>query len=378
MRTNRINHIYLFTFQAAYHESPESFMASIENRFPTGSYECIYLDNIPQKCVLVFCNETSTLYIAFRGSKDLDDWLVNLDVKPCDFLSLGHLSKVHTGFFKRAESWINVIMDKIEELEWEPKRMITTGHSLGAATSSIVHILLVLMSQDEQMKTLEYHNLGFATPLFGNLELKKAILAHPDSRLRNMYHFVNCDDIVPAVSIIEDVYANLTNGVSFWANVAQSKFLRLKFYSLIVAEDQVEELEVKVENLLSEVNERKNIRDPMFQNRGPETYMPIGHYLFMKKKEFEFGQSDLHVFEFEESIEKSEHQWVGQILVKSLEILGDLKVRNLKNEQLKQKILSHHKLSNYFAQVADCLTSGIFDQWKLATDLAAPQQNGDS
>ena len=308
----------------------------------------------------------------------MDDWLVNLDVKPCDFLSLGHLSKVHTGFFKRAESWINVIMDKIEELEWEPKRMITTGHSLGAATSSIVHILLVLMSQDEQMKTLEYHNIGFATPLFGNLELKKAILAHPDSRLRNMYHFVNCDDIVPAVSIIEDVYANLTNGVSFWANVAQSKFLRLKFYSLIVAEDQVEELEVKVENLLSEVNERKNIRDPMFQNRGPETYMPIGHYLFMKKKEFEFGQSDLHVFEFEESIEKSEHQWVGQILVKSLEILGDLKVRRGFNKELTQKILSAHDLGNYFTQVADCLTSGIFDQWKLATDLGAPQQNGDS
>ena len=133
-------------------------------------------------------------------------------------------------------------------------------------------------------------------------------------------------------------------------------------------------MEVKVENLLSEVYKRKNIRDPMFQNRGPKTYMPIGHYLFMKKN----GQSDLHVFEFEESIEKSEHQWVGQILVKSLEILGDLKVRNLKNEQLKQKILSHHKLSNYFAQVADCLTSGIFDQWKLATDLVAPQQNGDS
>ena len=214
--------MYLFTFQAAYHESPESFMASIENRFPTGSYECIYLDNIPQKCVLVFCNETSTLYISFRGSKALDDWLVNLDVKPCDFSSLGPNSKVHTGFFKRAQSWVNLIMDKIEELEWEPKRMITTGHSLGAATSSIVHILLVLNSQSEEMRSLEYHNIAFATPLFGNLDLKKAILAHSDSRLKNMYHFINCDDIVPAVAIIEDVYANLTTGVSIWGLTEQS------------------------------------------------------------------------------------------------------------------------------------------------------------
>ena len=162
---------------------------------------------------------------------------------------------------------------------------------------------------------------------------------------------------------------------------SETKFLRQMFYWLGVIdleEDEVEQLEIKVKNLMSEVNERKNIRDPMFENRGPETYMPIGHYLFMKKKVFEFGQSDLHVFEFEESIEKSEHQWVGQILVKSLEILGDLKVRRGFNKELTQKILSAHDLGNYFTQVADCLTSGIFDQWKLATDLGAPQQNGDS
>ena len=112
MRTNRINHTYLFTFQAAYHESPESYIASIENRFSSRKYKCIFLENAPQKCVLAFCDETSTLYIAFRGSKALDDWLVNLDVEPCNFPNLGPNSKVHTGFFKRAESWVNVIMDK--------------------------------------------------------------------------------------------------------------------------------------------------------------------------------------------------------------------------------------------------------------------------
>ena len=137
-------------------------------------------------------------------------------------------------------------------------------------------------------------------------------------------------------------------------------------------EVQEEQLVAKVENLITEVNKRKVLRDPLLQNRGADTYMPIGNFLFMKKKDS--GKSDLHVFEFE----NSDHQWIGQILVKSLEILGDLKVRNLKNEQLKQKILSAHNLGNYFTQVADCLTSGIFDQWKLATDLGAPQQNGDS
>ena len=154
-------YFYLFTFQAAYHESPESFMASIENRFPTGSYKCIYLDNIPQKCVLVFCNETSTLYIAFRGSKALDDWLVNLDVKSFDFTLKSPAApgnqdlstKVHTGFYNRAKKWKDDQQKQITNKmkEWKPKRIITTGHSLGAATSSMLHILLVAANK---MKSL--------------------------------------------------------------------------------------------------------------------------------------------------------------------------------------------------------------------------------
>ena len=96
-------------------------------------------------------------------------------------------------------------------------------------------------------------------------------------------------------------------------------------------------------------------------------------FMFMKKKDS--GQSDLHVFDFEESIVDSEHQWISQILIKSLENLREVKIRRgLQCDH----ILSAHGLGNYFAQVADCLTSGIFDQWKLATDLGTPQQNGDS
>ena len=374
-----INYIYLSTFQAAYHESPESYLASIENRFPAGKYKCIMLKDIPQKCVLAFCDESSTMYIAFRGSVDLDDWLVNLGVKSFDFTLKSPVApgnqdfstKVHTGFYDRAKKWKDDQQKQITNKmkEWRPKRIITTGHSLGAATSSMLHILLVAANK---MKNLDFYNIGFATPLFGNLELKEAILKHPDPKLKNMYHFVNCDDIVPAVAIIEDVYSNLTTGVSIWANRAKS--LISIFYSLgfiDMAEDQEEQFAAKVENLITEVNKRKVLRDPMLQNRGADTYMPIGNFIFMKKKDS--GKSDLHVFKFE----NSDHQWIGQILVKSLEILGDLKVRNLKNAELAEKILSAHGLGNYFAQVANCLTSGVHDnlmQWKLATDVENSQE----
>ena len=147
------------------------------------------------------------------------------------------------------------------------------------------------------------------------------------------------------------------------------------FYSLgfiDLEEVQEEQLVAKVENLITEVNKRKVLRDPVLQNRGADTYMPIGNFIFMKKKDS--GKSDLHVFEFE----NSDHQWIGQILVKSLEILGDLKVRKFKkNAELAHKILSDHGLNNYFAQVTNCLTSGVHDnlmQWKLATDMENSQE----
>ena len=147
------------------------------------------------------------------------------------------------------------------------------------------------------------------------------------------------------------------------------------FYSLgfiDLEEVQEEQLVAKVENLITEVNKRKVLRDPVLQNRGADTYMPIGNFIFMKKKDS--GKSDLHVFEFE----NSDHQWIGQILVKSLEILGDLKIRKFKkNAELAHKILSDHGLNNYFTQVTNCLTSGVHDnlmQWKLATDLENSQE----
>ena len=303
----------------------------------------------------------------------MDDWLVNLNVKLCDFTlesvansgSQDFSPKVHTGFHERAKKWINddeQIMKKIKE--WKPKIIVTTGHSLGAATSSIAHILLVL-SQDEEMKNVEFQNMAFASPLFGNLDLKKAILSDPDLRLRNMYHFVNCDDIVPAVTIIEETYANLTYAVSTIANNSSwlVGYIPAKYN---INENQKVELRAAIENVLVELEKRKKMIDkPLFENRGTDTYMPIGHFIFMKKQD---SSQSLHVFDFEESIEKSEHQWIGQILIKSLENLGKVTVIPPKYDH----ILSEHGLEkNYFAQVTNCLTSGLHDnltQWKLETD----------
>ena len=66
-------------FQATYKPSPEGYIRSIKHRFT--SVEVLTLPNVKQICVLAYCQDFSTVYIAFRGSVDLDDWLVNLDTE---------------------------------------------------------------------------------------------------------------------------------------------------------------------------------------------------------------------------------------------------------------------------------------------------------
>ena len=244
----------------------------------------------------------------------------------------------------------------------------------------MVHLLLVL-SQDEEMKNIEFQNMAFASPLFGNLDLKKNILKHPDLRLRNMYHFVNCEDMIPAATIIEETYDNLSWGAKQIAN--SSELLLNLFYEFFRTlgfdkyKDLKKKLEVKLENVLIALNERKNlINEPLYENRGSNTYMPIGHFILMKKKES--GQSELHVFDLEESMEDSEHQWVSQILVKFLEIIGEVYVFNKPLKQAKKIVSAHALEENYFAQVANCLSSGVydnFDDWKSATEDSQKNQS---
>ena len=51
-----------------------------------------------------------------------------------------------------------------------PKTVILTGHSLGAAVSAMTYIHLVKNNRD---MGVDFVNLGFASPMFGNKDLKR-------------------------------------------------------------------------------------------------------------------------------------------------------------------------------------------------------------
>ena len=373
-------------FQAAYKSKPAAYISSIKNRFT--SAETVSLPGIKQKCVLAYLEASKSMYIGFKGSNDLDDWLVNLDTGMVildDFLYeerkepemkrsklevFGPKVKSHAGFTKRAQAWMDILVPKIEE--FDPDFIYTTGHSLGAATSSMVHIMLAreFCPKIRDGCDTVINNVTFALPLFGNLDLKSHLQFQASENMKNMFHFVNYTDLVPAIALMPHAYSNLSYPIqktlsnpSFWTNL-------FMFFGKIKPETSEEKVELKqiASNLSKEIAKKKGNLHALFEKILPETYMPIGNYIFMKG-------SDLHEFSFKQD---SDHQWIGQILIESLKILNRIHSKHLitigytgENKQVCEEILKNHAIETYGSQMTECLTNGVHDNfmsWKMESD----------
>lgn len=397
----------MFSLQATYKSRPDAYICSLEDRF--SSAECLTLEGFKQKCVLAVCKDSTdktTLYIAFTGSVYLDDWLVNLNVEMDqsgeDF---NPDVRFHQGFYTRAKLWV----EKFGEFKNVPGtigKIITTGHSLGAATSAMVHLLL---SKKLDKHDIELHNVTFALPLFGNMALNDYIYDAAEAELkdkdkskskkraedkakiktktkgfsleainmRNMHHFVSDVDIVPAAMFIPHAYSSLSLSLQKLV-VDKAEFLLglFKYIGFVKLESKEDEEKMdKVIKVLSTqiaAQKTKGSLNCLFQN---ESYVPIGNYLIMKN-------SELHEL-------KNDPQWTGQILVESLKILGRLCSKWIpidivqqytpingiylgENRDVAHEILQNHAITTYGDQIAECLTNGVhnsFMQWKMETDL---------
>ena len=223
--------------------------------------------------------------------------------------------------------------EKIIE-RYKPKRIVTTGHSLGAATSSVLHLLLANDQKNQPscdlQKVFQHDsdpklvNVAFATPMFGNMGLKNFVAKDP--RFGNMYHFVDSGDIVPSVLFISHVYhQNLSFSVKLALNLSYEnlKTVIIRLLSPFIASENLAQMEEdETQKVLRKVHEEilKNIENEpgtLVQNT-PGAYIPIGKYLYIMNKG---NAKTLHEF-------PNDHQWVSETLMKSLVILEDFAVFN--------------------------------------------------
>ena len=127
----------------------------------------------------------------------------------------------------------------------------------------------------------------------------------------------------------------------------------LMSFEIMVPEsgEQKKEFDEIVERLAEQIAEKKGTYNPLFEKISPETYMPIGTYIFMKDPE-------LYEFPFSQG---SDHQWVGQLISESLKILRSAVPDVLKNQAV----------DTYGSQMTRCLTNGVHENfmfWKMESD----------
>jgi len=145
------------------------------------------------------------------------DIAADIDVGPtdCPEICQGQGIKFHNGFVERFIRGKPAMLNKLnrccqnaEQNDFIPDTIVVTGHSLGAAVSSLAFIWL--------KRTLEDHrtfgqsnvvNITFALPLFGNIPLKRHL--EENGYAQSMHHFVKSTDIIPAMPFVGHVLKNV-------------------------------------------------------------------------------------------------------------------------------------------------------------------------
>lgn len=106
------------------------------------AYDCYHVEPTlvgtgENRNIQVVRYETDPIIIAFPGSIELRDWVLDFLAFPHDVKDHPELGQVHSGFLEAAQS----VSTQIDQL-LEGKDYITVGHSLGGALAILVPCLL--------------------------------------------------------------------------------------------------------------------------------------------------------------------------------------------------------------------------------------------
>ena len=235
-------------------------------------------DRAGTRCVFLYEAANATIFIGFRGSVDKHDWLSNLDIKLTNTNKEDDV-RVHRGFLKRADDIFEELPKKISEMCSSGKelKIITTGHSLGAAISQLIHIKL--WEKFSKAWKCQLVNVTFATPMVGNNHLRERL--HSNLAADLMHHFVMEEDVVPPSLFTHEVYQKLP-----W--YATEDNLN-RFEAILRIVGQVSPSSKKIEKLMKDndimqsiKNLFKELEEQQPRNNMMGAYMPVGHYYYVK------------------------------------------------------------------------------------------------
>ena len=134
------------------------------------------------------------MYVVYRGTQNRDDFMTDINIGQREKNFMPFTGTYHTGFEERSHVLpTKYIVDYAEEIECTT--IITCGHSMGGAVSSIVALDLLLNKVDRD--EMEVYNITFGAPFFGNIDVKE--MCKNERLENNILHYVDYKDIVPGL-----------------------------------------------------------------------------------------------------------------------------------------------------------------------------------
>jgi triacylglycerol lipase len=190
----------------------------------------------------------NTIWIAFRGTgNNLQEWINNFKITQLSydnnknnlelpaFMAKNKNIKIHEGFFIMYDEMVNPILQTIKTYYKEGMQIVVTGHSLGAAVSTIL---------GAELKDVGYDNVivyTFASPRVGNEGLTDYI----NQIELPVFRIVNTEDIVPQIPLPVSPNLQQYDDPSFYShcgvehNFTENWLSVINNHSLAVYQDQI-------------------------------------------------------------------------------------------------------------------------------------------
>jgi hypothetical protein len=139
---------------------------------------------------------TKTIYVTFRGSYSVLNWIDNLQVKKIPYYSYPECNcSVHKGFYTATLNLKTQVIMSILSTKRKTgySKLIVSGHSLGAAVGQLTAMELKNHATISKMTILIYN---FGQPRIGDYEYSQFITRHTNDAL---YRYTHYKDIVPHI-----------------------------------------------------------------------------------------------------------------------------------------------------------------------------------
>ncbi|KAI9296694.1 alpha/beta-hydrolase, partial [Neoconidiobolus thromboides FSU 785] len=144
------------------------------------------------KGYFVVNNNRKEIIVSFRGSANLQNWLINAQTGKVPIRFGGNSYYVHGGFKKVTDNLFPVVSSNLKSLQssYPQYKVVITGHSLGAAIASLI-ALRVKYELNVPNNKLNLYTYG--GPRIGDPDFARFVNRHGFTIGR----FVNENDVVP-------------------------------------------------------------------------------------------------------------------------------------------------------------------------------------